>query len=145
MSFISKEELSLHFLEGTVDAISDAIITDDESKVNESILAAVEEAASYMSRFNVDALFGASGEDRNPILLLYIKDIAAWHFIALANPNIDIETRRTRYEFAISWFIKVQSGKISPRGWPAAVPDESGADASKVFKYGSNKKKTQHY
>lgn len=145
MSFISKEELSFHFLEGTVDAISNAINIEDDTKVEESINAAIEEAASYMNRFNISSLFNASGSDRNPILLLYIKDIAAWHFIALANPNIDIETRRTRYEFAISWFIKVQSGKITPRGWPAAIPSEDGTDSARVFKYGSNKKKTQHY
>jgi len=145
MSFISKEELSKHFLDGTVDAISNAIFIDDDSKVEESINAAIEEAASYMNRFNISALFEASAEARNPLLLLYVKDIAAWHFIALANPNIDIETRRTRYEFAISWLVKVQSGKITPRGWPAAIPSEDGENGALVFKYGSNKKKTQHY
>ena len=51
--------------------------------------------------YDTEAIFAATGNNRNPILLLYIKDIAVWHFINLANPNVEMQLRQDRYEKAV--------------------------------------------
>ncbi|NJB36381.1 phage protein Gp36 family protein [Croceivirga sp. JEA036] len=103
-----------------------AIDRGDTSLLTTAINAALGEAKGYLSRFDVDALFAATGEDRDATLLLYLKDIAVWHFIPLANPNTDMALRRTRYEDAIRWLTDIQRGKIYYADWPVPTTQEQG-------------------
>ena len=62
---------------------------------------------------------------REPIVLLYTKDVAVWHYIQLCNPNVDLELRRERYEKAIEFMDKVQRGRLTlnlPYPAPATDP-----------------------
>ena len=105
----------------------EAIDRNDEDILNDAIASAEGEAMGYLSRFDVDVLFAAMDDDRDATLLMYLKDMAVWHFITLANPNTNMELRKTRYDDAIQWLKGIQSGKIVPRGWPPAT--EEGADS----------------
>jgi len=98
-----------------------AIDRNDEDILNDAIASAEGEASGYLSRFDLDALLGAIDGDRDATLLMYLKDMAVWHFITLANPNTDLEFRKTRYDDALRWLRGIQSGKIVPRGWPLAT------------------------
>ena len=62
--------------------------------------------------------------DRDSVLLMYLKDMAVWHFIPVANPNIDIEYREIRYNKAIAWLKNIQGGKIVPQGWIQCTGNE---------------------
>ena len=97
-----------------------AIDRNDEDILNDAIASAEGEASGYLSRFDLDVLLGALGGDRDATLLMYLKDMAVWHFITLANPNTDLEFRKTRYDDALRWLRGIQSGKIIPRNWPLA-------------------------
>ena len=110
MPYLTKADLISHLKAEVVDFISES----DDDVVNAAIDAAIEEAKGYLSDYDIDTIFGAEGADRNPIVLLYTKDCAIWHFINLANPNIDIAFRETRYRLAIEWLEKVQSRKTNP-------------------------------
>ncbi len=110
MRFITKDDLISQLKAEVVDFISES----DDDVVNAAIDASIEEAKGYLSDYDIDTIFGAAGTDRNPIILLYTKDLAVWHFINLANPNIDIAFRETRYRLAIEWLEKVQSRKTNP-------------------------------
>ena len=110
MPFITKDDLISHLKAEVVDFISES----DDDVVNAAIDASIEEAKGYLSDYDIDTIFGAAGTDRNPIILLYTKDLAVWHFINLANPNVDIAFRETRYRLAIEWLEKVQSRKTNP-------------------------------
>lgn len=105
----------------------DAISREDEDVLNDAMASAEGEAMGYLSRFDIDTLFSAEDDARDQTLLMRLKDMAIWHFITLANPNTDMEFRKTRYEEALSWLKGIQSGKIVPKGWPLATnEDEEG-------------------
>lgn len=121
MAFISKDEFTSHIYEENLNVIS----RDDDTKISAAINAAIEEATGYMSRFDFATLFAAVADDRDPILMMYVKDIAKWHFINICNASVDLELAGDRYKKAIAWLDKVQSGRVVPR-WPLAV-DETNA------------------
>jgi len=97
-----------------------AIDRGDASLLDTAIASAEGEAKSYLSRFDITDLFGKSGSARDDTLLMFLKDLAIWHFIILANPNTDMQLRKTRYDDALSWLGKIQQGKLVPVGWLAA-------------------------
>lgn len=105
-----------------------AIEREDDDILEKAIAAAEGEAKGYLSRYDIDTLFATVGDSRDPTLLMYIKDITMWHFILLANPDTDMELRRTRYEDAIKWLEKIQAGKIVQRDWPIPNPEAEGSD-----------------
>lgn len=136
MAFISKAEFTSHMYEENLNAIS----RDDDTKISSALSAAIEEATGYMSRFDHQALFAATGDERDPILMMYVKDIAKWHFINICNASVDLELAGDRYKKAIAWFDKVQSGKVVPR-WPVAVDETSASN----FHIRSNVKRGNYY
>lgn len=120
---VTEEDFKTHLYAELIGAIG----RQDAGILQDAIKAAEGEAKGYLSRFDVDSLFNAQAEERDPTLLMYVKDLAVWHFITLANPNTDLEFRKTRYEDAIRWLKGIQSGKIVPNDWPPAI--EEGADS----------------
>jgi phage gp36-like protein len=137
MPYLTVTELSSHLLDATIDAIQD---TDNKHKQT-AINAAIEETKGYLSHYDTAAIFATAGDARNPILLLYVKDIAVWHFLQLANPNVDLEVREKRYELSIKWLEKVQNGRTVP-----TLPlKTSTIEQVGKIKYGSNVKRSTHY
>lgn len=137
MSFITKTEFSTHVYEENVDVIT----RGDDTKLNDAINAAISEASGYMSRYDHTTLFAATGTERDPILMMHVKDIAKWHFVNLCNASVDLELALSRYKLAIAWFDKVQSGKIVTE-WPAAPTDQS---PSTTWHIASNTKRGNYY
>ena len=139
MAYLTKDELGSNLYPEIIDEISRM----DDTKVSTAITAAISEASSYLSAFDVTAIFNATGDDRNAIVLLYVKDIAIWHYIQLANANIEIDLRMERYKFAIKYFEKVQSGKSVPNLPYVSV--EAPAQAENFIKWGSNTKRHNYF
>lgn len=136
--FLELDELSTHAYQEVMDEIS----RNDDSIPLQAIQAAIEEAKGYLTAYDVDAIFSATGDNRNPVLLLYIKDIAIWHFINLANVAIEMQLRLDRYEKAIKWLEKVQSGKVNPPNFPLPAPP---VGDNNFIKWGSNPKRGSHF
>ena len=144
MPFLTPEEISTH-LYGEV---TTEINRGDNTKLTTAISAAIAEAKGYLTGYDVAAIFNAVNDNRNPILLLYVKDIAVWHYIQLSNPGVEMQLRLDRYNFAVKWFEKVQSGKTNPDlPYPAAPVDASGqpnpSAAENFIKFGSNTKRNR--
>jgi len=95
-----------------------------------------------MSRYDIEAMFSQAGEDRDPVLLMYCKDLAIWHFIVIANPNISIEFQEMRYNLAIKELEKIQSGKVVPYNWPLADAAET---PNTFFHVASNPRRVTNY
>ncbi len=136
--FISKEELASHIYEEAITTIS----RGDNSIVEAAIEAAINEASGYISRFDYEQLFGAVGPERDALLMLYIKDIAKWHFINVCNVQVDLELAKARYDSAIKWLDKVQAGKVSPPNWPVKAGEET---KQSPFTVTSNPKRGNYY
>ncbi|MGB4774745.1 MAG: phage protein Gp36 family protein [Daejeonella sp.] len=138
MSYITKYEFTTHIYEEKMDIISRA----NDSKIIDALTAAVAEATGYLSKYDTTALFAREGEDRDPILMLFMKDLAKWHFCNVSNAGIDLELAKERYDMAIKWLDKVQSGKIVPAGWPYPEGEDA---AAFTFIVNSNPKRGNYY
>jgi phage gp36-like protein len=126
--------------------VSNEISRNNAALLQDSINAAVAEARGYLTAYDLTAIFSATGDNRNPILLLYIKDISVWHFIQLANPGVDLVLRQDRYEKAIKWLDKVQRGQTNPDlPLPTAPVDETSGSVQNFLKWGSNPKRQNNY
>lgn len=140
MAFLTPDELKTHLYGEIVSTINRA----DNTILQSAIDAAISEVKSYLSAFDTEAIFSATGDERNPILLLYTKDIAVWHFIQLANPNTNLELRADRYEKAIQWLDKIMRGQVVP-DLPLPGPPDDGTDQQNFIKWGSNPARNNYF
>lgn len=139
MPFITPAELRTHLYAENIKVIS----RDDATILEAAIDAAVQEAKGYLRSYDVKTVFDATDKDRNALLLIFVKDIAVWHFVNLCNAGTDLQLRQDRYERAVDWLKAVQKGNVTP-DFPKAK-DESGTPTGGIIIFGSNPKKNQHF
>lgn len=116
--YITVDELKTH----AYDEELKEIIRDDESIALASIDMAIEYAETRLSKFyNTDIIFSKAGDDRSKLLCGFIKDIAMWYLIGLANVSIDYDDKKFRYTQADNWLkavFKNQDMKLSQKDFP---------------------------
>lgn len=116
----------------------DVISRGDDTLMTAAIDTAMQEAKGYLSKYDKAVIFETTGTERNALLLTFLKDIAAWHFLVICNAGSDYKMRQDRYDRAVSWLKAVQRGDISP-DLPAAETDKG------TIIFGSNEQKGQHF
>ncbi|WP_289744655.1 phage protein Gp36 family protein [uncultured Duncaniella sp.] len=85
---------------------------------------AIEEISGYLRPvYDTAAIFAATGNDRNRLIVMYTADIVLYHLTASQPQKMGSEIRKERYERAIKWLEGVQAGKIVP-ALPLAVTDD---------------------
>jgi len=134
--FITIPELSTHLYDEQIAAISGL----DDTMLTAAIDGAVAEAKGYLHQYDSTAVFAATGSLRNALLVIFVKDIAVWHYINLANPGTDMRVRQDRYKAAIAWLKSVQAGEVVP-DLPLPAPVEGAAGS---YAWGSNTKRDNH-
>lgn len=124
----------------TIDDYSASIrleFVDKAARGDENILEIVENQAisemkSYLSgRYDVEAVFSATGEDRHDLVLMFAKDIAIYHLCSIRE-GLMTQTRIDRYERAIKWLEDVQKGELVVEGLPR-LPEEDMASRSEYL------------
>lgn len=110
--FLTATELSSHLYPEVQQEISRS--TSDTTLAESAIAAAIAEVGSYLTHYDVTAIFAAVTTARNAIILMYTKDVAVWHFINLCNASVEWEMRESRYKMAIRFLEKVQKGTANP-------------------------------
>jgi phage gp36-like protein len=124
--FLSDEDFRVVIGETALKVISQTSPDNLALAVNE----AIEEISGYLRpAFDTQAIFAATGNDRNRLIVMYTADIALYHLIASQPQKFGSEVRKERYERAIKWLEGVQSGKIVP---DLPTPD-SDADGNPPF------------
>lgn len=150
--FINPKELTTAIYEYQLDEITE----NDPDIVLLAIGAAEEEMKSYLNpddqqhwndgrrKFDVAAIFGATGSARNPLILQLCKTITVYHITQLSNVDMLHEKVQERYDRAIDWLEKVAgvgkyAGKpgINP-GLPVIVVAEG--EEKQPFRHGSREK-----
>ncbi len=134
--FLTNDEMKTHLYAENIRTIQ----RDDDTILAAAIDAATVEAKGYLKAYDTKKVFSATGTDRNALLLIFVKDIATWHFLVLCNAGHELKLRQDRYERAISWLKGVQKGDIDP-DLPEAE-DESGGG---IIRFGSNPQRGQHF
>jgi len=71
MAFLTIQELNTHLHDEQVETIT----RGDETIAQAAIDAAIAEAKGYLTRFDCTRVFSASGNKRNQLLLIFVKDI----------------------------------------------------------------------
>lgn len=148
MALITPADLNTHLYSEII-----AEITRSNATITTKAIAAAEaEVKGYLGRFDLDQLFGTADAEptvNDENLKSKIKDVACWHLVRLANPNVSMELFRTLYEDAIKFFEKVALGRWDPPGWPYLPADPTNSDGSLPgvsAVYGSsNRKRHNHF
>lgn len=117
----------------------DAITRTDDAVVDAAILAVETEAIGYLAAYDTDAMFSATGTDRDPLLLSFIKDMATYEVLDLSPLNQDLDDRRARWKRAVDYLKGVQQGSLTPN-WPKLDTDTSG-----TVLYGSQDARNNYY
>lgn len=137
--FVEPQELYTHLYPESIHAISGT----DERLLLDALSAATSEVKGYLHRFDLDKLFSATGDDRDALLVMRIKDVAIWYYINIANPQIDYNDRLLRYKYAIAWLEGVQREEIIP-DFPKPTDDDGNETNSSQYAIGSNPKRDNH-
>ena len=137
--FITVEEMQTVIYEHVMDDIS----ANDDATVQQCIEAAVSEMKSYLaSRYDVAAIFAATGNDRDPLVLENTKVIAVWNLIRLSNNELIHDQWRERYDRVVGFMGKVAEGSITP-----TLPIATDGQGNPIIKsrFGSNAKFQHNY
>lgn len=151
--FLEVEELSSVAYEYQLNEITE----NNPDIVEMAINAAVEEMISYLKpnaqkqwkdgrpRYDVEAIFGATGSNRNSLILELCKSIALYYVCRLANVDIIQERVQDRYDRAVEWLEKVAGvGKYANA--PGITPnlpvleETETSDTTIPFRFGSRTK-----
>ncbi len=135
--FIETEELKTAIQEYTLGQI-----TTDDVVIRSAILMSIQEATSYLNgRYDCAAIFNATGEDRNTLVLEHCKSMAVWYIIRLSNADLLFDKAKIYYDNAIDWFKQVAGVGTSGKSIAADLPVKR-KDGEVVLKmrFGSNRK-----
>lgn len=136
---ITTQELKTHLYAENIATIS----RGDDTLLKAAIDGAIVETKGYLTAYDIETIFGAEDGDRNPLLLIFIKDIAVWHFLVLSNAGVELELREKRYDRAIAWLKGVQKGIITPN--LPTITEEDGDVSNTTIRTGSNIKRDNHF
>ena len=117
------------------------IVDDDEDIIEDGIQAGVSEVKAYFTasnqkqwsdgrpKYDIDAIFNAEGDARDPWVLRMCKTVAAWNICELSNVDIIYDHVKDRYEKVIRNLEKiagmglyVNSPTLTPN-LPTITPD----------------------
>lgn len=132
---ISKTELKTV----SVPEVVQKVINQDDSIANDVIGESEAVMRSYLTgRFDVDTIFAAEGDDRDKVIVKYLKDIVIHELYTRKTENYH-EVTKGRYDEAMLWLEKVASGKI-PAGQlpPKPVPEGEDSTGDGFIKFGGN-------
>lgn len=125
-----------------VDEIINRIINDDDTIVVDIIAESIDTMKGYLFQyFDTDAIFNASGENRNLTVVKHLKGIVLFEIYTRRTKQLN-EVAKLRYDEAMLWLEKVSTGKIKP-DLPPKLLDTNGdgtPDSPSTFmKLGSRK------
>ncbi|MCX8018925.1 MAG: DUF1320 domain-containing protein [Chitinophagaceae bacterium] len=141
--FITPQELKTVLYDYQRHEITEA----DNTITLQAIAAAEEEMRSYLmpnkyTNYDVEAIFSATGNDRNPLIVEHTKNLAVYYLVRLANVDMLYEHVKERYDRTIDFMKQVNQGKIT-LGLPRLSNTGSGSgneDTGKPFRSGSRPK-----
>jgi len=137
MAFLVKDDFN-NVIRGN---ILDQITSWDDTRLTTSIAEVIEYMKGQLNaRYDVDAIFSAVGSARNPLIVMYAKDIVLYNIHSLINPRKIPDHRVGRYEQAKQWINEMKEGMINQPD----LPELTGDDSRNYVKFGGNTKRENH-
>ncbi len=85
--------------------------SQDKHRIRQSEKYAIAEIKKHIGgRYDMEAIFGKTGEDRDAYILMITIDIAIYHLYSQKSPNKIPEYRQIRYDNALEWMRDVGNG-----------------------------------
>lgn len=107
--YLRPNELNTHMYDYQLHAITE----QDSSITLSAINSAIAEVKSYLAtRYDVAEIFSKEGEEREPLILDFVKTISVWRIIKLANVDILYDKYRELYNDTITYLTKVSEGSL---------------------------------
>lgn len=107
--YLRPNELNSHIYDYQLHAITE----QDSSITLSAINSAIAEVKSYLAtRYDVAEIFSKEGDEREPLILDFVKTIAVWRIIKLANVDVLYDKYRELYNDTISYLTKVSEGSL---------------------------------
>lgn len=147
--FIEIEDLGSTIYNYQVEQITDG----DDSIVIQAIKTAITEVKGYLSdnnkkewldgrlHYDVNAIFAATGDDRDALIMTHVKTIAKWYIVELCNADIIYETAEKRYDRATEYLTKLSKGVVNLPELPQVATEETTTE-KQPFSFGSRTKFT---
>lgn len=139
MSFLLPADYGLQIR----DEIRGLLTDGNDVLLDQAATAAQVEMESYLrGRYDVAAVFAATGAARNAQVVMYLVDMALYHLHSRQNPRNVPQIRQDRYEQVISWLKMARRGELSvglPLE-PATNPDGT-PDADSILPRGGSQPK----
>jgi len=124
--------------------ILSALVRNDEAIIEILEDQSISLMRSYLgNRYDCDAIFSATGEDRNSLILMMALDITVYNIFCVHNPQKISQVTKDRYDRAVEWLKEVNAGKVSIDGAP--LQQEEIRAANSPYLSVSNRKRTNHY
>ncbi|MAX81739.1 MAG: hypothetical protein CL843_16375 [Crocinitomicaceae bacterium] len=137
-AFLEKTDYSTVIKNYVLDAITEA----DDSIIDTAEGEAISLMSDYLNiRYDVAAIFSATGEDRHNSVVLSCKDITLFLIHQRHNPRKIPKYRTDAYERAIEWLENVRDGERDPFELPLKETTENNT----VIEIKSNPKRVNHY
>jgi len=141
MAFISDNDYKVVIGDNALKIISQ--VSEDVRRSAEA--QAQEEIASYLRpKYNVQQVFEADDDERNPLIVMYTCDIALYNMVATMPNRMGLDIRKERYERAIKWLEGVQDGTNIP-DLPLPTDEDGNETASPGFLIASEPKQQYNW
>jgi hypothetical protein len=142
MNFLTKDELKTVAQTATIDKITNL----DDGIVNDIIAESISLMKGYLSRFyDADAIFAATGNQRNLAVLKKLKDIVIYEIYERHTREQNAVAQR-RFSEAMNWLEKLNTGEFGDSTLPTAQePDSEDIGGTGDARFGGNKKYNSNY
>lgn len=139
MAFLTDDDYKDQIKDAILSTILDGSATNRtraERKAQEQITAALN------VRFDAAAVFAATGDARNDMIIMIMVDLTVYHLHSRISPGQVPQVRAERYQDALDWLKSVAGGKLEP-----SLPKPSGADEGIKYdvQYGGRAARDPYY
>jgi len=120
------------------------VLQREEQNAEQAINDAIGEIKPYLSSiYDMDKEFSLVGEQRNKLILKFTRDIAIYNIYCISHPSSMNETRRLKYEDAISFLQKASQQKVIINDLPRLAEPITGGNYS--ISGGGRTRRSNHY
>ncbi len=135
MLFLATEDFNQVASPEEIDSLSD----NDELSLDKAEISSISFFKGYLrSRYDIDAEFEKTEDDRDATLVVMLCDWVIWTLQANEPERFVSDIRIQRKDDVEAWLKGCQKGTINPGFAP--LVDESGKDISTGMKYGGNER-----
>ena len=136
-TFIQEEDYEVQVRQEIIQLLDGS---QERSAIIKSERMAIDQIKGFIGgRYDVNAIFSASGNDRDYYIVMITIDIALYHLWSKKAPRKIPEYRSERYQDALDWLKKVQEGQ--PTNLPQLDAEQYQGDVIIKSKYSANDNK----